>query len=144
MAGRAQHHFFDGEVAEVLVYRAALGKPHVDELGLAYFARKFKLNWHLEWRKDGSLARVAKAVDGADVATLIQLVMETGPDTIASLESLLARSWSESGDLSEALCRHPLAFARLCALAFQHSGDLRRLAVSLIGNLVPVPASLAP
>jgi hypothetical protein len=132
--GRAHHHFFDGELAELLAYRAALSRRHVDELGGAYFARKFKLNWQLVWRKDGSLARADKAIDGADVPTLVELVMETGQNTLASLEELLARSWHAAG--AEGICGHVRVFPRLSALAFQHSGDLRRLSLNLIGNLV--------
>jgi hypothetical protein len=63
------------------------------------------------WRREGSLARADEAVSGADVATLVDLALEMGQSTVASLEALLARSWHVAG--AEAISAQPRIFARL-------------------------------
>jgi len=95
-------------------HRRTAGKQHVDELGQGYFALKYRLKWHLVWRHEGSLARADVAVSGADTSTLVDLALETGQSTVASLEALLAKSWQAPG--AEAISAQPRIFPRLCEL----------------------------
>jgi hypothetical protein len=131
--GLARHHFFDGELAELLVYRTALSRRHIDEIGL-YFARKFRLPWELKWRQATSSWSSQDLLLDTNVETLAGHILETGPETIAGLQALLTISWSEHGSAS--ICGHTAALERLCHLITWHdSPEVQRLSITLVGNL---------
>ena len=96
--GHKHHHFFDGDVAELLVYRVALNRGHVDEV-CTYFSIKFRRHLTLQWRSPESLGTSATQPPPSwtDVKAIVASIQETGPETISHLQELLAWSWTEQG-----------------------------------------------
>ncbi|EKX53117.1 hypothetical protein GUITHDRAFT_133486 [Guillardia theta CCMP2712] len=126
-----RHHFFDGNLAELIAYRAALSKDHVDEIG-KYLAGKFEIAWLLKWRRASSTVHSFSFSTHSSVAGLI--VDLSHPErAMASLTEL--RDLSCNPVKAEEIATYDEIWDRISSFTQLPNEDLQRLSFILVGNL---------